>query len=119
VDRGMILLDGDLRVRAMNRTLREEWRVPPAAIAKRPPLLKMLTNLCRAGAIDTHGLEPEVWAARRMEEIASDNPPSRDVRTSDGRVIRSHVHLIPGGRMLSYTDITDLVRQAEEAERKE
>ena len=37
---------------------------------------------------------------------------------ADGTVLRCHLAVLPGGgRMLIYSDVTDIVRQAEELER--
>jgi hypothetical protein len=41
-----------------------------------------------------------------------------DIRHRDGRIIRSQCAMLPnGGRMLTYTDVTDLVQRGEELER--
>jgi len=42
----------------------------------------------------------------------------RDLRTPDGRRLRAHcTNMTGGGRMLTYVDITDLIRNAEQLER--
>jgi hypothetical protein len=56
--------------------------------------------------------------ARRIESVRAGDPTPTDLRVADGRIVRSQCNVLPsGGRMLTYTDVTDLVLHAEELER--
>jgi diguanylate cyclase (GGDEF)-like protein len=68
-----------------------------------------------------HGVPPEqldAFFAERVETIRSANPAVRDATTPDGRHVRVHVAITAsGGRMATYCDVTDLIRNAELLER--
>ena len=50
--------------------------------------------------------------------MRSASEPLRDLKTTDGRHIRAHCDITQNdGRMLTYCDVTDLVRNAEQLER--
>jgi diguanylate cyclase (GGDEF)-like protein len=56
----------------------------------------------------------EAFFASRVEAIRLADPPIRDAFTPDGRHIRVHCTVTAnGGRMLTYCDVTDLVRNAQ------
>ena len=53
--------------------------------------------------------------AARIEQIGKGQNLVLDLRRAKGDVIRMQCTPLPdGGRMLSYTDVTDIVRQADE-----
>jgi diguanylate cyclase (GGDEF)-like protein len=55
--------------------------------------------------------------ARRIAVAQTGDPTPEDLRVSGGRIIRSQCTVLPsGGRMLTYTDVTDLVQHAEQLE---
>ena len=60
----------------------------------------------------------EDWASfvdRRLEEIKEGASPAAELTLTDGRVLQSQCIALPdGGRMLTYFDITELKRRAEQ-----
>src|SRR6185369_10620944 len=68
----------------------------------------------------TYGVSPEElskFIAGRVAVIRAGDPAPMDIPHSDGRIIRSWCATLPsGGRMLTYTDVTDLVRRANQFE---
>src|SRR3569833_4369063 len=55
----------------------------------------------------------EAFFATRLAAVREGNEPLRDLQTMDGRHIRGHCASFKNGsRMLTYCDVTDLVRTA-------
>jgi len=55
------------------------------------------------------------YIAERVEAVVAGNVGSRDLRLRNGEVLRFQCATLPaGGRMLSYTYVTDIARQADE-----
>jgi diguanylate cyclase (GGDEF)-like protein len=62
--------------------------------------------------------EVDAFFAKRVAEVKAGDQTVRDLQTPDGRRIRAHcTTLDTGGRMLTYCDISDLIRSAEQLER--
>ena len=62
--------------------------------------------------------ELDEFISRRIARVRAGDPTPTDLRVSDGRFIRSQCTVLAsGGRMLTYTDVTDLARNAEQLER--
>src|SRR5262249_17392999 len=62
--------------------------------------------------------EIDDYVARRLAWVQSGDPTPVDQRLSSGRILRCQCAVLPGGgRMLTYSDVTDIVRHAEEFER--
>jgi hypothetical protein len=60
--------------------------------------------------------EIDTYIARRIEQIRSGNPMPTTLRLSNGRVLRMSCAALPdGGRMLSFTPVTDLIRAYDDA----
>jgi diguanylate cyclase (GGDEF)-like protein len=63
--------------------------------------------------------EPEIdaYLAERIRLVQSGDPKPRDLRRTNGEVLRMQCAVLPnGGRMLSYTNVTDIVRHSDELE---
>ena len=62
--------------------------------------------------------ELNAFYAGRVAAVRDGNEPLRDLQTTDGRHIRAHCSVQKnGGRMLTYCDVTDLVRNAQQMEK--
>jgi diguanylate cyclase (GGDEF)-like protein len=117
VEAGVILLDGDLNAQFMNRAVRRLWRVPDDQADRRPPYAELVSDVRATHAYGVAGPELEALIALRLAHVRAGSTEPMDLRTSDGRVIRARCALLPnGGRMLTYGDVTDLVRHADELE---
>jgi diguanylate cyclase (GGDEF)-like protein len=118
VQEGIILLDSDLNAQFMNRAVRALWKVSDEQAEQRPPYSELVGDARRTG---TYGVAPEQlesFIATRIALVRAGDPTPRDLRTSDGRHIRSQCAVLPnGGRMLTYTDVTDLIRHGEKLEK--
>jgi diguanylate cyclase (GGDEF)-like protein len=118
VEEGVVLLDAQLNTLLMNRAVRELWGVPEARVARRPPYAELVDDALVASAYGRPTDEREAFNFRRIVLVEAGDRRPLDLRLHDGRVVRSRCTVLPeGGRMLTYTDITDLVRNAEELER--
>jgi diguanylate cyclase (GGDEF)-like protein len=115
VQSGLLLLDGDLRARYANPALHALFKnaSPPAIRETRPRYEELLR-----GAQNVSETNQDVYVRRRLAWVRSGSADPMDLRMGDGSVIRCHVAKLPGGgRMLIYSDVTDIVRAAEELER--
>ena len=73
----------------------------------------MLREAAAAAAVDL-----DDYVKRRLLWVQSGNTIPMDLKMKNGKVIRCQVAVLPaGGRMLIYSDITDIVRNAQELER--
>jgi diguanylate cyclase (GGDEF)-like protein len=117
VDQGIILLDDQLNAQFMNRAVRRLWKVSDEQADSKPPYAILVGDARRTGTYGVPPEELEAYIARRLAFVRSGDPAPHDLRTSDGRHIRSQCTVLPtGGRMLTYTDITDLIRNSEQLE---
>lgn len=118
VSEGVVLLDADLNARFMNRKMKQVWRVSDQQAATRPAYATLIANAPNA---NHPGLPPEELAAffaGRVAAVRGAESTLRDLKTPDGRHIRVHCAVLKNdGRMLTYCDISDLIRNAEQLEK--
>jgi len=114
IDYGVLLFGPDLRVRLGNRAICEMWRVPETFLAGRPTLADLINFNRDTGLYDVPEGEWEDYVAQRVQAIRQGAIPPTEFRRRDGRILRYQAMVLPdGGRMLTYYDVTDLVRQNE------
>ena len=115
VDSGLLVLDRDLRAVYSNPVLHTMFRANSSEEIRqtRPLYADMLATSAQAVAVDL-----EDYVARRLAWVRSGDARPMDLAMTDGKVLRCHLAILPGGgRMLIYSDVTDIVRNAEELER--
>jgi diguanylate cyclase (GGDEF)-like protein len=118
VDYGVLLLDESLRARFVNRASRQLWRMSDALADSRPSFLDLMRHACDSGAFALPASEIDAYVARRVALVRAGDETPIDLRLANGRCIRFQCKALPeGGRFLGYTDVSDLVRDAEEFER--
>ncbi len=118
VQDGVILLDADLNARFMNEAVRQLWKVSDQQANSNPPYSLLVGDARRTGAFGVPANQLEALIASRIAVVRAGDPTPHDIRTHDGRHIRTRCAILPdGGRMLTYCDITDLVRNAEQLEK--
>ena len=114
VDQGIVIIDPDLRVCLANAKARAIWGLRDEHCAGRPLFSEFIYNIAAAGAYDLASDELAGYVLRRFETVDNGDPTPVDIRTRDGRIIRAQVTPLPsGGRMLTHTDITDLIQHAD------
>jgi len=115
VHSGLLILDAELHARYSNPILHTMFKTFSAAEIRneRPSYDHLLRAAANASAVNI-----EDYVARRLAWVASGEAAATDLNMSDGTVLRCQLAKLPnGGRMLIYSDVTDIVRTAEEMEK--
>lgn len=117
VDIGIMLLNRDMRVRFINHRQKELFDLPQALLDTGPHFRELLAY---AGAKEWFAvpteLLPEFMAQREAAVCAGSVPPTRIDLTDGRRLLFSCKACRDGGRILTYTDISqELMREAEDA----
>ncbi|WP_024514014.1 PAS-domain containing protein [Bradyrhizobium sp. Tv2a-2] len=114
VDIGIVLLDADTRAEFINRAFRNYFGLPDAKADSRPAFVALMYHGRDTGAFELPADELNAFIARRMEMMRIGDSTPINIRLKDGPVLRFSCTALPdGGRMLSYTPITDLVRHGD------
>jgi PAS domain-containing protein len=118
MEQGIILLDRNLDVEFMNAAVRRQWQLPDSQTGGKLAFADLVGHARESKTFDMPGEELEIYIAQRIARVRAGDPRPMDMRHQDGRIIRSQCSILPnGGRMLSYIDVTDLVRRADEVRR--
>jgi PAS domain-containing protein len=115
VDIGIVLLDSDTRAEFINRAFRDYFSLTDEKADSKPPFIALMYHGRDTGAYELPENELSAFIARRMEMMRSGDSTPININLSDGQVMRFSCTALPdGGRMLSYTPVTDLVRHADD-----
>src|SRR5438270_2435168 len=115
VNEGVILLDPQLNAQFMNRAVRQQWNVSDEQAERRPAYAELVRDAKSSKAFDVPAEELDNFVERRIALVRAGDSTPRDLHLSNGRSTRSQCSALPGGgRMLTYTDVTDLMQSAEE-----
>jgi PAS domain-containing protein len=115
VDIGIVLLDCDTRAEFINRAFRDYFSLPDEKADSKPPLIALMYHGRDTGAFELPEEELSAFIARRTEMIRSGDSTPINLTLADGQVLRFSCTALPdGGRMLSYTPVTDLVRHTDD-----
>jgi PAS domain-containing protein len=115
VDIGIVLLDTDTRAEFINRAFRDHFSLPDAKADSKPPFIALMYHARDTGAWELPEDELSAFIARRTEMIRSGDSTPININLRNGQVLRFNCAALPdGGRMLSYTPVTDLVRHGDE-----
>jgi diguanylate cyclase (GGDEF)-like protein len=118
IENGVMLLDHELRARYANPALHAMFNSPQKFVDSLPHYAEMLEHARQSSAYAVPPDELKQYVAGRLAWVSSGDRPPVDQHLSNGRVIRCQCAVLPGGgRMLTYSDVTDIVRHAEEFER--
>ncbi len=114
---GVVLLDSEMRAQFINRAFRKMWRMPDSKADGKPAFVALMYHGRDTRAYDVPESELDAYVARRVAYVKAGNPTPVDVRLHSGEIIRFQCTVLPaGGRMLSYTYVTDIVRHSDELE---
>jgi PAS domain-containing protein len=114
---GVVLLDTELRAQFINGAFRKMWRLPDAKADARPAFVALMYHGRDTRAYEVPESELDAYVAERVAHIKASNPAPLDIRLANGEVLRLQCTVLPsGGRMLSYTYVTDIVRHADDLE---
>ncbi len=115
VDIGIVLLDSDTRAEFINRAFRDYFALPDQKADSKPPFIALLYHGRDTGAYEMPEAELNTFIADRMEMMRSGDSTPINIDLADGQVLRFSCTALPdGGRMLSYTPVTDLVRHTDD-----
>jgi PAS domain-containing protein len=115
MEHGIILLDRDLNVEFMNAAVRRQWQLPDRQPDGQLGFVDLAGHARQSKALGMAGEPLEIYIQQRISRVRAGDPRPMDIRHQDGRIIRSQCSILPnGGRMLSYIDVTDLVRRTDE-----
>jgi PAS domain-containing protein len=115
VDIGIVLLDSDTRAAFINRAFRNYFSLPDAKADSKPPFIALMYHGRDTGAYEMPEDELSAFIARRMEMMRSGDSTPITINLADGQVLRFSCTALPdGGRMLSYTPVTDLIRHTDD-----
>jgi PAS domain-containing protein len=115
VDFGIVLLDAETRAEFINQAFRDYFALPDEKADGRPPFIALMYHGRDTGAYELPEDELNAYIARRMEMVRAGDATPINIRLADGRVLRFTCTALPdGGRMLSYTPVTDLVRHEDD-----
>ena len=116
MEQGIILLDSKLNVEFMNVAVRRQWQLPDEYRSGGLAFADLVGNARNSKAFGMTGEALEIYIQQRISRVRAGDPRPMDIRHADGRIVRSQCSILPnGGRMLSYIDVTDLVRRADDA----
>jgi len=117
VQQGVTILDPFLNVKFMNRAVRELWGIPDDQADQHPSYIELVSEVRLSGEFNVPPEQLSRYVAGRIAVVRAGDPTPMDIPLRDGRVIRSQCTVLPaGGRMLMYSDVTDLVRRADRFE---
>jgi PAS domain-containing protein len=115
VDIGIVLLDSDTRAEFINRAFRDYFSLSDRQADSKPPFIALMYHSRNTGAWELPEEELGAFIARRTELMRSGDSTPININLRDGRVLRFSCTALPdGGRMLSYTPVTDLVRHSDD-----
>ncbi|WFU42660.1 PAS-domain containing protein [Bradyrhizobium sp. CB82] len=114
VDIGIVLLDAETRAEFINRAFRDYFSLPDEKAESRPPFVALMYHGRDTGAFELPEDELSAFIAARMEMVRIGDATPINIKLSNGEVLRFVCTALPnGGRMLSYTPVTDLVRHSD------
>ena len=112
------LLDAETRAEFINRAFRDYFALPDEKADDKPPFIALMYHSRDTGAFELPEDELGVFIAQRMEMVRIGDATPINIVLRNGEVLRFVCTALPdGGRMLSYTPVTDLVRHTDEPSR--
>ena len=120
VDIGIVLLDADTRAEFINRAFRDYFALSDEKADSKPPFIALMYHGRDTGAYELPEDELAAFIAKRTEMMRAGDSTPININLADGQVLRFSCTALPdGGRMLSYTPVTDLVRHTDRPENAE
>jgi PAS domain-containing protein len=115
VDIGIVLLDSDTRAEFINRAFRDYFSLSDRKADSKPPFIALMYHARDTGAYELPEEELSAFIAKRTEMMRAGDSTPININLADGKVLRFSCTALPdGGRMLSYTPITDLIRHTDD-----
>ncbi len=113
-NQGVVLIDADMVVRFVNAKARALWRLRPEQCDSNPSFSEFIYDIAAAGAYDVDPDALEEYVLRRFASVQSGDETPVDIRLAGNRTVRAQCTVLPDGcRLITYTEITDLVLRAD------
>lgn len=107
---GIVLLDRDFRALFINRAFHEMWALPPARPGTAYSFRDLMVHGHRTGAYQVSAEDMHRYVEQRIALVEAGSQPPMQLPLADGRTLTIECIALPdGGRMLTYTDVTDQV----------
>ena len=120
VDIGIVLLGADTRAEFINRAFRDYFALPDEVADSQPPFIALMYHGRDTGAYELPEDQLGHFIAARTQLMRAGDSSPININLADGQVLRFACTALPdGGRMLSYTPVTDLVRDSDPPARAE
>ncbi|WP_438278642.1 PAS-domain containing protein [Nitrobacter sp.] len=115
IDIGIVLLDADTRAEFINRAFRNFFALPDEKADSKPPFIALMYHGRDTGAYELPEDELNHFIAERTKMMRAGDQTPINIKLRSGEVLRFCCTALPdGGRMLSYTPVTDLVRRTDD-----
>jgi len=120
LDYGVVVLDSGRRVQFINRAFRRFWRIPDDLAESRPLFVKLMYHHrgSEAYAVSHERLGTDV--AKQLALIRSADPLREspfNIHLRDGKILQVRCRVLPdGGRLLTYSNVSELVHEVEAIE---
>ncbi len=115
VNIGIVLLNADTRAEFINRAFRDYFSLSDEKADSKPPFIALMYHGRDNGAFELPEDELSSFISARMEMMRTGDSTPINIDLADGQVLRFSCTALPdGGRMLSYTPVTDLVRHTDD-----
>jgi len=110
---GVVLLDHELRAQFVNRAFRKLWNLPDEVADRQPPFVALVYHGRNTNAYAVPEERLDEYVAERVRRVRAGDLDPLDIKMSNGDTVRLECTVLPaGGRMLTYTPVTDLVKRA-------
>ena len=114
---GVVLLDANLKSRFINKCFRRMWALPDEIADRNVAFVALMYHGRDTRAYATADVDLDAYVAERVRLVMDGDTTPMDLRRSSGEIIRVQCAVLPdGGRMLSYTYVTDIIRHSDELE---
>jgi PAS domain-containing protein len=110
VEEGIVLIDETLVVQFVNKKARDYWGLTPELCQSKPTVVDYITHVRRTGLYGVPDDALADYVIKRVTMIKVGDQTPFDIPVKGGRTIRAQcTALAGGGRMLTYTEVTDLI----------
>ncbi|WP_249119389.1 MULTISPECIES: sensor domain-containing diguanylate cyclase [unclassified Bradyrhizobium] len=117
MDVGVVLLDADMKSQFINRAFRRMWALPDATADRNPSFVALLYHGRDTKAYEIEPAAIDRHIANRVRTVREGDATPIDVRLTNGAVVRVQCASLPnGGRIVTYSYVTDIVRHMDELE---
>ena len=118
IDIVVMLLDQDLRVQFANRAVFVKGGMRERALGENPTAAELLHEFATSGTYPVPVDKIDQFVAKSINFVRSGDLTPIDLQLANGAIFRFKSVALPnGGWMLTYSDVTDLVRNAEQLEK--